>query len=104
MRLDMQALVVQGSRGAIDPLLISPPASNRLKRTNALVTVMLDAANYSAIETLRDARRFEIRAFRPDDRTDFLSAGPASVPCPSIVGSSLKARLYGERKGILPKC
>jgi GNAT superfamily N-acetyltransferase len=35
---------------------------------------MLDAASYSAIETLRDSRRLEVRAFRPDDRADFLSA------------------------------
>ena len=43
---------------------------------------MLNAAKYSAIETLRDARKLEIRAFRPDDRADFLSAveriGPLS--------------------------
>ena len=41
------------------------------------------AANYSAVETLRDARRLEIRAFSPDDRADFLSAadriGPLSL-------------------------
>jgi ribosomal protein S18 acetylase RimI-like enzyme len=35
---------------------------------------VLDAAHYSAIETLRDGQRLEIRAFRPDDRVDFLSA------------------------------
>jgi GNAT superfamily N-acetyltransferase len=35
---------------------------------------MLDAASYSAIETLRDSRSLEVRAFRPDDRADFLSA------------------------------
>lgn len=45
---------------------------------------MLDAvANYSAVETLRDARRIEIRAFKPDDRAAFLSAvdriGPLSL-------------------------
>ena len=43
---------------------------------------MSNAANYSAIETLRDARKLEIRAFRPDDRAEFLSAveriGPLS--------------------------
>jgi RimJ/RimL family protein N-acetyltransferase len=44
---------------------------------------MLDAANYSAIETLQNSRRLEIRAFKPDDRSEFLSAagriGPLSL-------------------------
>src|SRR5262245_24950838 len=35
---------------------------------------MLEAANYSACETLRDGRRVEIRALRPDDRTDLIAA------------------------------
>lgn len=35
---------------------------------------MPKAANYSAVETLRDGRRLEIRALRPDDRHDFLAA------------------------------
>jgi RimJ/RimL family protein N-acetyltransferase len=35
---------------------------------------MLEAANYSAFETLRDGRRAEIRALRPDDRADFIAA------------------------------
>jgi RimJ/RimL family protein N-acetyltransferase len=43
---------------------------------------MLDAAKYSAVEMLRDGRRIEIRAFRPEDRADFLAAvdrvGPRS--------------------------
>jgi RimJ/RimL family protein N-acetyltransferase len=42
--------------------------------------VMSDAANYSAIATLRDARRLEIRAFRPDDRDGFLSAATRISP------------------------
>ena len=36
--------------------------------------VMLEAANYSAFETLRDGRRVEIRALRPEDRTDLIAA------------------------------
>ena len=44
---------------------------------------MPDAAHYSAVETLRDARSLEIRAFRPEDRAEFLSAvdriGPLSL-------------------------
>jgi GNAT superfamily N-acetyltransferase len=35
---------------------------------------MLEAANYSAFETLRDGRRVEIRALRPDDRTELIAA------------------------------
>lgn len=35
---------------------------------------MPDAANYSAVETLRDGRRVEIRSFRPSDQTDLLAA------------------------------
>jgi RimJ/RimL family protein N-acetyltransferase len=34
----------------------------------------MDAANYSAIEELRDGRKVEIRALRPGDRTDLLAA------------------------------
>lgn len=35
---------------------------------------MSQAANYSALETLRDGRRLQIRALRPDDQTDMLAA------------------------------
>src|SRR5215470_5163846 len=35
---------------------------------------MLEAANYSAFETLRNGRRVEIRALRPDDRADLIAA------------------------------
>jgi len=35
---------------------------------------MLEAARYSALETLRDGRRVEIRALRPDDRTRLAAA------------------------------
>ena len=35
---------------------------------------MLEATNYSAFETLRDGRRVEIRALRPDDRADLIAA------------------------------
>ena len=33
-----------------------------------------EAAKYSALETLRDGRRVEIRALRPDDRADLIAA------------------------------
>src|SRR5262244_1842299 len=35
---------------------------------------MVETANYSAFETLRDGRRVEIRALRPDDRADLIAA------------------------------
>lgn len=35
---------------------------------------MSQAANYCAVETLRNGRRIEIRALRPDDRADMLAA------------------------------
>jgi RimJ/RimL family protein N-acetyltransferase len=35
---------------------------------------MLQADKYSAIETSRDGRRLEIRALRPDDRSDLIAA------------------------------
>ncbi len=35
---------------------------------------MSQAANYFAVETLRNGRRIEIRALRPDDRADMLAA------------------------------
>jgi RimJ/RimL family protein N-acetyltransferase len=34
----------------------------------------VDAATYSAVETLRDGRSVEIRALRPDDRPELLAA------------------------------
>jgi hypothetical protein len=38
-----------------------------MSRANCLSIGM--AANYSAVEALRDGRRVEIRAFKPSDRT-----------------------------------
>jgi RimJ/RimL family protein N-acetyltransferase len=35
---------------------------------------MIEAAKYSAVEELRNGRRVEIRALRPDDRADLLAA------------------------------
>jgi RimJ/RimL family protein N-acetyltransferase len=35
---------------------------------------MIDAASYSAVETLRDGRRVAIRALRPQDRSSLLAA------------------------------
>ena len=46
--------------------------ANQLAR--AVELAMRDAANYSAVETLRDGRQVEIRAFRPGDQADLLAA------------------------------
>jgi RimJ/RimL family protein N-acetyltransferase len=54
---------------------------------------MFDAANYSAVATLRDARRVEIRAFRPDDRANFLSAADRISPV------SLYRRFFTVKRG-----
>jgi hypothetical protein len=35
---------------------------------------MLQAAKYSAVELLRDGRRMEIRALRPDDQAELVAA------------------------------
>jgi RimJ/RimL family protein N-acetyltransferase len=58
---------------------------------------MLDAANYSAIATLKDARRLEIRAFRPDDRADFLAAVDRVSPL------SLYRRFFTVKRGFTEK-
>ena len=39
-----------------------------------ITSAMVDAANHSAIEQLRNGLRLEIRALRPDDRADLLAA------------------------------
>jgi GNAT superfamily N-acetyltransferase len=38
------------------------------------MTAMVEAAKYSAVETLRNGRQVEIRALRPDDRADLVAA------------------------------
>jgi RimJ/RimL family protein N-acetyltransferase len=35
---------------------------------------MMDATNYSALETLRDGRQIEIRAFKPEDEAELIAA------------------------------
>ena len=58
---------------------------------------MLDAAKYSTVETLRDARRIEIRAFKPDDRSEFLSAASRIGPL------SLYRRFFTVKRGFSEK-
>ena len=53
---------------------------------------MLEAANYSAFETLRDGRRVEIRALRPDDRAELITAVGRSS------GQSLYRRFFAVKR------
>jgi RimJ/RimL family protein N-acetyltransferase len=54
---------------------------------------MLEAARHSAVELLRSGRRVEIRALRPDDRTELLAAvGRTST-------QSLFRRFFGAKRG-----
>ena len=58
---------------------------------------MIDAATYSAIETLRDGRRVEIRALRPQDRPEFVAAAHRA----GVV--SLYRRFFAVRRGFSEK-
>jgi len=58
---------------------------------------MLDAANYSAIETLRDGRTVEIRAQRPEDREGMLAAIARSS------SGSLYRRFFAVRRDFSEK-
>ena len=53
---------------------------------------MAEAATYSAIESLRDGRRVEIRALRPDDRSGFAEAVSRSS------AESLRRRFFGPKR------
>ena len=53
---------------------------------------MIEAAKYSAIETLRDGRRIEIRALRPDDQAGLLAAVERSS------SQSLHRRFFGAKR------
>jgi len=54
---------------------------------------MQKAADYSAIERLRDGRTIEIRALRPDDREDMLAAIGRTSP------QSLRRRFFAPKRG-----
>jgi RimJ/RimL family protein N-acetyltransferase len=58
---------------------------------------MLDAANYSAFELLRDGRRIEIRALRKEDRDDLLAAVEL------ISTESLYRRFFGIKRKFTEK-
>jgi GNAT superfamily N-acetyltransferase len=53
---------------------------------------MPEASDYSAVETLRDGRQFEIRALQPDDRADLLAAVARTG------AQSLYRRFFGIRR------
>jgi GNAT superfamily N-acetyltransferase len=53
---------------------------------------MLDAAKYSAMERLRDGRRIEIRALRPEDKADMLGAIDRTS------AQSLYRRFFGPKR------
>jgi RimJ/RimL family protein N-acetyltransferase len=59
--------------------------------------MMASAADYSAVERLRDGRTIEIRALRPDDREDLLAA----VDRTSV--QSLRRRFFVPKKGFSEK-
>ena len=40
----------------------------------------MNISDYLAVETLRDGRRLVVRAFKPEDRTDFLAAAERTGP------------------------
>ncbi|WP_455274809.1 GNAT family N-acetyltransferase [Rhizobium herbae] len=52
---------------------------------------MAEAARYSVVEALRDGRRVEIRALRPEDRGGFAEAAGRSSP------ESLRRRFFAPR-------
>jgi RimJ/RimL family protein N-acetyltransferase len=58
---------------------------------------MLEAAKYSAIESLRDGRRMEIRALRPEDKTDMLGAIDRTS------AQSLYRRFFGAKRDFSEK-
>jgi GNAT superfamily N-acetyltransferase len=54
---------------------------------------MVEAASYSAVETLRDGRRVDIRALRQDDRDELLAAVGRTSP------ESLYRRFFTVKRG-----
>ena len=58
---------------------------------------MLNAANYTADEHLRDGRCVEIRSLKPDDKTDMLAA------VSRISAQSMRRRFFGAKRGFSEK-
>src|SRR6476619_5194930 len=59
---------------------------------------MLNAANYSVVETLRDGSRLEIRAFTPNDRNDLASAVARASPVSLYRRFFTLKRSFSERE------
>jgi GNAT superfamily N-acetyltransferase len=53
---------------------------------------MFLAANYSAVETLRNGERVLVRALKPEDRDGFIAAAGA------LTTQSLRRRFFGEKR------
>ena len=58
---------------------------------------MLDAARYLAVEAMRDGRKLEIRALRPQDRTDLRAAVDRTS------AQSLYRRFFGAKRSFSDK-
>jgi RimJ/RimL family protein N-acetyltransferase len=58
---------------------------------------MIEAAAYSAVETLRDGRSVTIRALKPEDRSAMLSA------VGRVSAESLYRRFFGPKRGFTEK-
>jgi RimJ/RimL family protein N-acetyltransferase len=56
------------------PLAAAGIVRRRLCLNGPGLASMSNIANYSATETLRNGRRLEVRAFRPEDRDNFIAA------------------------------
>jgi RimJ/RimL family protein N-acetyltransferase len=83
---------INPQRSAIAPVLLEfqsgcDPVSMRE------LSIMQRAAEYSAMERLRDGRRIEIRALRPDDREDMLGAIGRTSP------QSIQRRFFAPKRG-----
>jgi RimJ/RimL family protein N-acetyltransferase len=59
--------------------------------------MMPTAADYATFELLRDGKRVEIRAFRPDDRANLLAAVSRLSP------KTLYRRFFGPKRGFSEK-
>ena len=55
---------------------------------------MSQAANYSAIEVMRDGRSVELRALRPDDQDQLLAAIHRTSPPRAIISSLPEGRKH----------
>jgi GNAT superfamily N-acetyltransferase len=71
-----------------------PSDQGRWRRQRVRSSTFLEADKYSAIETLRDGGRVEIRALTPDDRGDLLTA------VARISAESLRRRFFVPKKNL----